>query len=104
MSVGVRNLCEFKKMLKTQANFFQKEIAATVENSQTAQVSSWLRSGREEGCRSIRNVAFWGPEDEMVIVAPSTTLEFSWGKSEQTLSIIVLARVFWRSRLDGTRG
>ena len=57
-----------------------------------------------ESSRSVRNVAFLGPEDEMVIVAPSTTMEVAWGEREAGPSAIVHARVWWRSRLDGTRG
>jgi hypothetical protein len=54
--------------------------------------------------RSIRNVAFLGAEDEMVIVAPSTTLAFAWGKDKQAPQATIQVRVSWRSRLDGTRG
>lgn len=54
--------------------------------------------------RSIRNLAFLGPEDEMVIVAPSTTMEFGWGEHEDPPPATVHARVCWRSRLDGVRG
>jgi hypothetical protein len=54
--------------------------------------------------RSIRNLAFLGANDEIVIVAPSTTLEIAWGGSEQMSSATVYARVLWRSRLDGTVG
>jgi|HubBroStandDraft_6_1064221.scaffolds.fasta_scaffold136454_2 hypothetical protein len=54
--------------------------------------------------RSIRNLAFLGPDDEIVIVAPSTTLEFTWGDHEIGPSTTMQARIWWRSRVDGTRG
>jgi hypothetical protein len=57
-----------------------------------------------QSCRSIRGLAFLGPEDELIIVAPSTTMEFAWSGSEQAPSTTAYARVSWRSRLDGTRG
>lgn len=57
-----------------------------------------------QSSRSIRNLAFLGAEDEMVIVAPSTTMEFVWGEGEEPPTATVHARVWWRSRLDGTRG
>lgn len=57
-----------------------------------------------QSSRSIRNLAFLGPEDEMVIVAPSTTMEFAWGEREEPPPATIRARVWWRSRLDGTRG
>ncbi len=57
-----------------------------------------------QSSRSIRNVGFLGPEDEMVFVAPSTTMEFAWGEQEQAPSATIDARVCWRSRVNGTRG
>ena len=52
--------------------------------------------------RSIRKVGFLGPQDELVIVAPSTTMEFAWGDHEHAPSATIQARVSWRARLDGT--
>ena len=57
-----------------------------------------------QSSRSIRNLAFLGPEDEIVIVAPSTTMEFAWGEREELPPATMHARVWWRSRLDGTHG
>jgi hypothetical protein len=57
-----------------------------------------------QSSRSIRNIAFLGPEDEIVIVAPSTTIEFAWGEREEPPKAALNARIWWRSRLDGTRG
>jgi hypothetical protein len=57
-----------------------------------------------QSSRSIRNVAFLGPEDELVIVVPETTMEFSWGETGEVPTATMDARVWWRSRLDGTHG
>jgi hypothetical protein len=57
-----------------------------------------------QSSRSIRNVAFLGPDDEMVIVAPMTTMEFKWAEGDIGPSATIYARVLWRSRLDGTHG
>jgi hypothetical protein len=57
-----------------------------------------------QSSRSIRNLAFLGSEDEIVIVAPSARIEFAWGEREDTPSSTVHARVRWQSRVDGTRG
>ena len=57
-----------------------------------------------QSSRSIRNLAFFGPEDEMVIVAPTTTMELACREREEPPVATVHARVWWRSRLDGTRG
>jgi hypothetical protein len=54
--------------------------------------------------RGLRNLAFLGREDEMVIVAPATTIEFSWKDGQKSPSAIAHARIGWRSRLDGTIG
>lgn len=53
-----------------------------------------------QSSRSIRNVAFLGAEDEVIIVAPSTAMEFRWTEREEAPSATVSARVSWRSRLD----
>lgn len=57
-----------------------------------------------QSSRSIRNIAFLGPDDELVIVAPSATMEFVWGERDELPHATVAARVWWRSRLDGTSG
>lgn len=57
-----------------------------------------------QSSRSIRNLAFLGPGDEIVITAPSTTMEFAWADGEQAPSATASARILWRSRLDGTLG
>lgn len=54
--------------------------------------------------RGIRNVAFLGPDDEMVIVAPMATIELAWGEHDEAPSATIHARVSWRSRVDGTHG
>jgi hypothetical protein len=72
-------------------------------------ICCWVENGTcrvtiPQSSRSIRNVGFLGPEDELVIVAPSTTMEYAWSKTETMPSETLQARVWWRSRLDGTRG
>jgi hypothetical protein len=57
-----------------------------------------------QSSRSIRNLAFLGADDEIVIVAPSTTIEFTWRQPNEAPSAILQARIWWRSRLDGTHG
>jgi len=48
--------------------------------------------------RSIRNLAFLGPEDEITIAAPSTEMKGTWDEREEPLTATVYARVRWRSR------
>jgi hypothetical protein len=72
-------------------------------------VGYWIAEGAHyvdipQSSRSIRNVAFLGPEDELVIVAPSKTLKFVWAENEEGPTATMHAKVWWRSRLDGTRG
>ncbi len=81
----------------------------TVPRGWEYSVGYWVENGAHhvvipQSSRSVRTLAFLGPEDEMVIVAPSRTMEFVWGESEEAPSATVEARVWWRSRLDGTRG
>jgi hypothetical protein len=51
-----------------------------------------------ESHRPLRDIAFLGAEDEIMIVAPSTNLEFAWGQCERPASTTVHARVSWRQR------
>jgi hypothetical protein len=57
-----------------------------------------------ETSRSIRNVAFLGDSDELVIVVPVTAEELSWDLAGDGLTRELQANVWWRARLDGTRG
>jgi len=55
-----------------------------------------------QSSRSVRNLAFLGPQDEIVIVAPTVTMEFVWTGSADAPSTTLYARIIWRSRFDGT--
>ena len=71
-------------------------------------VGHWIEDDRHhvvilESHRAIRDVAFLEPEDEIVMVAPSTRMEFVWGDAAEAQSATMHARVWWRSRLDGSR-
>lgn len=57
-----------------------------------------------QSSRSIRNFAFLKPDEELIIVAPDTTMKFTWGQSEKPPKARIQAKVWWRSRLDGTIG
>jgi hypothetical protein len=70
-------------------------------------VGHWIEDGTlhiiiPPSSRSVRSIAFLGRDDEIVVVAPSTAVEFAWRARENTTSVTVQARVSWRSRLDGT--
>ena len=72
-------------------------------------IGYWVEDGAHhvvipQASRSIRGIGFLGVDDELVVVAPSATMEFVWGEHDHAPSATVLARVWWRSRLDGTRG
>jgi len=72
-------------------------------------VGYWIESNMHHAIfppssRGIRNMPFLGSRDEMVIVAPSTVLEFTWEDGQKGPSATVQARISWRSRLDGTIG
>jgi hypothetical protein len=48
--------------------------------------------------RSIRDVAFLSGHDEIIIVSPTATLEFSWQDGEEIPSVALAARVRWQTR------
>jgi hypothetical protein len=54
--------------------------------------------------RGVRNLPFLSPDEEMVIVAPSTALDLTLRDGEKGPSAVVHGRVAWRLRLDSTRG
>ncbi len=69
-------------------------------------VGYWIENGAHHviipaSSHPIRNVAFLGAEDEMVIVAPSSTMEFAWSPDQEAPSALLEASVWWRSRLHG---
>lgn len=53
--------------------------------------------------RGIRNLAFLGDEDELVIVVGHVERRFAWSLESGSQSTLQ-ARINWRTRLDGTRG
>jgi hypothetical protein len=54
--------------------------------------------------RGIRNLAFLGDDDELVIVVPPSNIEFAWEPSRDGPTATLQANIWWRTRLDGTRG
>lgn len=56
-----------------------------------------------QSSRAIRNLAFLGSDDELVIVAPTTEIAFDSKFPDQPQPTMVEARIWWRTRLDGTR-
>jgi hypothetical protein len=54
--------------------------------------------------RGLRNLAFLGPDDELVIAAPTETAELGWAGPVDSRSLVLNARVSWRTRLDRTHG
>ncbi len=54
--------------------------------------------------RGLRNTAFLGDDDELVIVAPRASIKLTWTSVEDEPSALIEANVFWRTRPDGTRG
>ena len=53
--------------------------------------------------KGVRNLSFLGPDEELVIAMPVTTIEFELSHGELR-SMPIEARVSWRQRFDGTRG
>jgi hypothetical protein len=82
---------------------------APVPRGCTYTVGYWIEDGAHQviipdSHRSIRNVGFLGPTDELVIVVPPAPMEFVWGERDEAPATSIYARVWWRSRLDGTHG
>jgi hypothetical protein len=72
-------------------------------------VGYWIEGGMHHVeipvlSRGIRNLAFLGDDDELIIVLPASKSEFAWGLSEKGPTATLQARIWWRSRPDGTRG
>jgi hypothetical protein len=88
--------------------------ALTVDGAQVARgweysIAYWVEGGKHnviipQSSRSGRNLAFLEPDEELVMVAPLSALEFAWRDGEQAPMRTVEARVSWRKRPDGTRG
>ena len=72
-------------------------------------VGYWVEGNKHhlvlpQSSRSIRSVAFLGADDEIVLVAPATTMEFAWDENQEPPSAIINAQIWWRTRLDRTLG
>jgi hypothetical protein len=83
--------------------------AAAVPRGWEQSVGYWIeghthRVSIPESHRSIRNLAFLDDDEELVIVAPSETADFAWAEHEDPPTAVLNARLWWRKRLDGTRG
>jgi hypothetical protein len=82
---------------------------ATVPRGWEYSVGYWFEGGLHHvtipvASRGIRNLAFLGEDDELVIVCPVSATECMWKPSEDGPRATLQARVWWRKRLDGTRG
>ena len=72
-------------------------------------IGYWIEGGMHhlvipQSSRCVRNLAFLDPSEEMIIVAPSTNMEFAWGKGGDAPSGTMHARITWRKRVDGVSG
>lgn len=72
-------------------------------------VGYWIEGGMHHveipaSSRGVRNLAFLGDDDELVIVVPASRSEFAWRRSQDAPTATLQARICWRSRLDGARG
>ena len=72
-------------------------------------VGYWIERGvhRVEippSSRAIRNLAFLGDDDELVIVAPIVESKFAWASFHLGPTATLQAKILWRVRLDGTQG
>lgn len=76
---------------------WQYSFACCVEKSQ-------VRVVIPQTSKSVRNIAFLGSDEELVIVAPARTIELTWSAAEDVPDIAIPARILWRSRRDSTRG
>jgi hypothetical protein len=54
--------------------------------------------------RGIRNIACVGPDEELIIVIPTSTIEFKLNSAEQSDNAPIDLRLGWRKRLDATYG
>lgn len=83
--------------------------AAEVPRGWEYSIGYWIENNTHhvvvpQSSRSVRNLGFLEPDEEIVIVAPSSTLEFAWRDGEPPPSATVDGRISWRTRPDGTRG
>jgi hypothetical protein len=72
-------------------------------------VAYWIENGAHHleiprSSRGIRNLAFLGEDDELVVVVPVPAAEFVWASSQSGPTATLQANILWRTRPDGTRG
>jgi hypothetical protein len=72
-------------------------------------IGYWIDGGKHraampESCRSIRNLPFLKDDEELIVKAPSETVEFAWGPEEDDPVAVLDATIWLRERPDGTRG
>jgi hypothetical protein len=80
---------------------------ALIPNPWRLSIGYWIERGKHRATipltsRGVRSVAFLGSDGELLIVAPTETLQLEWSDAE-ALSVPIEARVSWRQRVDGTR-
>lgn len=72
-------------------------ISYNVEN-RTCNVTFPFTSG------ALRNIAFLGEDDELAIAFPVNDIRFKWTEVGGAFKDTFIARIWWRKRLDGTKG
>jgi len=70
-------------------------------------IGYWVERGMHhveipKSSRDVRNVAFLGEDEELIIVVSEGT--FTWGPSQDGPTATLEANIWWRTRPDGTRG
>ena len=75
----------------------------------TYTVGYWQEDARlhvslPKSSRAIRKVAFLNEDEELVLVSPAKTMDFAWTRPGPTPTGTIEATLWWRLRLDGTRG
>lgn len=71
-------------------------------------IGYWTDNGKRQlqiplTSRGIRRLAFVGSEEELVLVIPTDTITLELDHSTRLLDHEIIARVWWRARLDGTK-
>jgi hypothetical protein len=69
----------------------------------------WAENGMHrvqipQSSRSIRNLAFLGPDDEIVISVPIAGITLAWKSPQDEPTATLQAHIQWRTRPEGTRG
>ena len=80
---------------------------ASVPRGGQYEVGHWVEGGMHrveilKTSRDIRNLAFLGGDEELILVVSEGT--FTWGPSQDGPTATLEANIWWRTRPDGTRG